>query len=254
MIPIFRKGYGKELDFFDLHKYCEADSPEVVADRLEKNWNIELKTKRNPSVVRALARAFGLRYLVYACICLITVSILTHEKNAAKHHYLCRQECVAKTFQPLLIGLVVNSFSKSGFDNEAARKTAYLAAAGICLSSVFETFGRNHYQLLVRRVALNCRSSLTILVYKKILRLSMSSFDNTSVGQVLNILANDFNRFDELGHVLIYILIAPIQSAIVMCIMWIYTDLSFACVGGMVILFMFIPFQGLMGRLFNRFR
>lgn len=80
----------------------------------------------------------------------------------------------------------------------------------------------------------------------------MSSFDNTSVGQVLNILANDFNRFDELGHVLIYILIAPIQSIIVICIMWQFVDM--ACVGGMVILFMFIPFQGLMGRLFNRFR
>lgn len=162
------------------------------------------------------------------------------------------QECAAKTFQPLLIGVVVRSFSVSGFDDEAAQKRAYMAAIGICVSSVFETFGRNHYQLLVRRVALNCRTSLTILVYKKILRLSMSSFDNTSVGQVLNILANDFNRFDELGHVLIYIVIAPIQSAIVMYIMWQY--LGVACVGGLVILFMFIPFQGLMGRLFNRFR
>ena len=130
----------------------------------------------------------------------------------------------------------MRSFSASGFDNEEAKKQAYLAAVGICLSSVLETFGRNHYQLLVRRVALNCRTSMTILVYKKILRLSMSSFDNTSVGQVLNILANDFNRFDELGHVLIYILIAPIQSAIVMYIMWQY--LGVACVGGLVILFL----------------
>ena len=93
---------------------------------------------------------------------------------------------------------------------------------------------------------------MTILVYKKILLLSMSSFDNTSVGQVLNILANDFNRFDELGHVLIYIVIAPIQSIIVMIIMWHHVNI--ACLGGLVILFLFIPFQGLMGKLFNRFR
>ena len=159
---------------------------------------------------------------------------------------------MAKTFQPLLIGIVVRSFSVSGFEDEEAQRKAYLAAFGICISSVLETFGRNHYQLLVRRVSLNCRTSLTILVYKKILRLSMSSFDNTSVGQVLNILANDFNRFDELGHVLIYIVIAPIQSAIVLYIMWQYIGAS--CLGGLVILFLFIPFQGLMGRLFNRFR
>ena len=77
MIPIFRKGYNKELEFVDLHKYCEADTPERVADRLERNWNKELETQRNPNVVKALGRAFGLRYLLYAAICLITVSIET---------------------------------------------------------------------------------------------------------------------------------------------------------------------------------
>lgn len=80
MIPIFRKGYRKELEFPDLHKYCEADTPEKVADRLERNWKKELETK-NPSVIRALARAFGLRYIMYAAICIITVSITTCSKT-----------------------------------------------------------------------------------------------------------------------------------------------------------------------------
>lgn len=57
----------------DLHKYCEADTPRKVADELEKNWKKELK-KKKPNVVRALARSFGLRYIIYACICLLTVS------------------------------------------------------------------------------------------------------------------------------------------------------------------------------------
>jgi hypothetical protein len=73
MIPIFKKGYKKEMELPDLHKYCEADTPRLVSDQLEVNWNKELKTK-NPSVVRALARSFGLRYILYACICLLTVS------------------------------------------------------------------------------------------------------------------------------------------------------------------------------------
>ena len=76
MVPMFKKGYGKELDFSDLHRYCEADTPVKVAERLERNWNKELETQKSPNVVRALARAFGLRYLVYACICLVTVSFL----------------------------------------------------------------------------------------------------------------------------------------------------------------------------------
>lgn len=75
MIPVFKKGYTKELDFSDLHKYCISDTPEHVADKLEKNWITELKTKRNPNVVRALAHAFGLRYILYATICILTVSM-----------------------------------------------------------------------------------------------------------------------------------------------------------------------------------
>ena len=233
MIPLFKTGYKKELELPDLHKYCAADDPKRVSDQLEIYWNKELK-KSKPNVVRALGMTFGLRYFMYAMILLIT-------------------ECVAKTFQPLLIGTVVRYFTeREGFDGEDNAQKAYLAAGAICISSIFETFGRNHYQLLVRRVALNCRTSLTMLVYKKILRLSKSSFEKTSVGQILNILANDLNRFDELGHIMIYILIAPIQSVIVMYIMWGY--LGIASVGGLVILFLFIPFQGVMGRLFNIFR
>src|SRR5438094_581857 len=105
-----------------------------------------------------------------------------------------QQECLCKTFQPLLIGMVVKSFSANGMSDDTIR-TAYLAAMGICASTIIETFDRNHYQLLVRRIALNCRTGLTILVYKKILRLKTSVlFEKTSVGQIVNILANDLNR------------------------------------------------------------
>lgn len=164
------------------------------------------------------------------------------------------QECVAKTFQPFLIGVVVRYFTQveGEISTGVSQSQAFTAAGVICISSIMETFGRNHYQLHVRRIALNCRTSMTVLVYKKILRLSKSSFEKTSVGQILNILANDLNRFDELGHVMIYIVIAPLQSIIVMYIMWQY--LGIASMGGLVILFLFIPFQGLMGRLFNLFR
>lgn len=158
---------------------------------------------------------------------------------------------MCKTFQPLLIGIVVNAFNNEGIIEEQ-KINAYYATIGICVSSILETFGRNHYQFLVRRIALNCRTSLTVLVYKKILKLSKSSFESTSVGQVLNILANDLNRFDELGHVMVYIVIAPIQSIIVLYIISQY--LGLACIGGMIILFLFIPLQGLMGKLFNQFR
>lgn len=71
---MFKKGYNTELDFQHMHKYCNADDPMKVTDRLEDNWNRELNNPKTANVVRALARTFGLRYTIYACICLLTVS------------------------------------------------------------------------------------------------------------------------------------------------------------------------------------
>lgn len=73
MIPIFKKGYSRELEMGDLHKYCKIDEPVQVADALEATWNKELK-KRKPSLVRALFTTFGLRYFCYAMILILSVS------------------------------------------------------------------------------------------------------------------------------------------------------------------------------------
>lgn len=72
-MPIFKKGYGKELEMSDLHKYCKIDEPIEVANALEVSWNDELK-KKNPSLVRALFTTFGLRYFCYAMILIVSVS------------------------------------------------------------------------------------------------------------------------------------------------------------------------------------
>lgn len=71
---MFKKGYSTELDFEHMHKYCNADNPTKVSERLEANWEEELKNPKKANVVRALAKTFGLRYSIYACICLLTVS------------------------------------------------------------------------------------------------------------------------------------------------------------------------------------
>ena len=102
------------------------------------------------------------------------------------------------------------------------------------------------------RHAMNVRSAITILVYDKILKLSKSSFEDTSIGHILNVVANDLNRIDDICVYLVYLMAAPLQSIIVITILWHY--IGSACLGGMVILFLFLPFQAVMGRLFNKFR
>ena len=137
-------------------------------------------------------------------------------------------------------------------DDEITFEIASYCCIGIILSSIVFTFVRNQFYFFVGRIGMNIHSALTVMIYKKLLRMSHSSFEITSVGKITNIISNDIQRFTEICWTLGYLVIAPIQSIIVMTIMWQY--LGRACLGGVVILILFIPFQVFMGKLFNKFR
>ena len=112
-------------------------------------------------------------------------------------------------------------------------------------------FLKQHWFVNVFRNGLQIRAALTTLIYKKVLRLSNSSLKATSVGQILNILSNDLNRYDEFFR-LYTIVITPIQAGISVWLMWGYLDVS--TMGGVVIMILFVPLQGWMGHMFGKFR
>ena len=166
-----------------------------------------------------------------------------------------------------MVEIVVNHFSRS--TSGITYEHACYATLGICLSSILIAFTRSHYIAMNQVIGMNIRSALNVMVYQKILRLSTSSLEQVSVGYVLNLLANDFNRLDEVCHSLYYIPVAVLQSVIVIYILWgesishyngrLYSgyDLGFigyATLGGIVVLMIFIPIQTIMGRFFRLYR
>lgn len=65
-------------------------------------------------------------------------------------------------------------------------------------------------------------------------------------------MGNDSMRFDEFGFFCTYLVTGPLQTAIVVYFLWSY--LGVACLSGLLILLLFIPFQSVMGRLFSKIR
>lgn len=229
------------------------------------------RKKYKPSLIKAIIRAFWLRFFLYQQINIWG-------------------EIVIRLFQPFLVGILVRYLSQpalyQNFGNNSSNHSileidqkiqsfqlesnqtnysngnlpdgyvsdqkAIIAAVILIISSFVFAFSRHPAFVLCLRVANNVRSALTVMIYRKVLKLSKSSFEQTDIGQILNILANDLNRFEDVGWQLPYILIGPTMSVVVVYISYKY--LGVACVGGLVILILFIPFQGLMGRLFQTFR
>lgn len=74
------------------------------------------------------------------------------------------------------------------------------------------------------------------------MRLSNSSFAQTTVGQIVNLLSNDVHRFDQMFLFIHYLWIGPLETFIVAYFIW--TKVGPAAVGGIVCLLLFIPLQG----------
>lgn len=162
------------------------------------------------------------------------------------------QENIIRVAQPLLVGVIIRYFSQPNLKGDVTPNMAYWSVFGLCITSVILTFGKHQWFVLVQRQGMDVRCALTIMIYKKLLRLSKNAIEKTSTGQILNILANDLSRFEEISFQLWYLVVAPIQAITVVYIIWGY--LSYSCLGGVAILFLFIPFQALMGRLFSKYR
>lgn len=104
----------------------------------------------------------------------------------------------------------------------------------------------------VMRLGMRLRTASCALMYQKALKLSRASVGQTAASTVINIMANDVNRIDEFSIFASYLIVAPIQTAMIVYIVWTYLEL--ACLAGIGLLLLFIPFQALMGRLFSGVR
>lgn len=235
-----------------------------------REWKKELEkrnsstgNKYDPSLIKAIIRAFWFKYMLY-------------------QQFPIWGEVLVRLSQPFLIGYLVRYASRRtvGMEDHASSKLEYCDiklnhsectmdpetsdiehvshgqaisyAMILTISSFAFAFSRRSVIVLCLRIANNVRIALTVMIYRKILKLSKSSLEQTDIGQVLNIISNDLKRFENVGFQLSYILTGPIISIIVIYIS--YSYLGVACIGGFAVLMLFIPFQGFMGRLFNIFR
>lgn len=74
------------------------------------------------------------------------------------------------------------------------------------------------------------------------LRLSKTALGETTVGQVVNLLSNDVNRFDVAVIFVHYLWIGPLATVIITFFMW--REINWAAVVGVGVMLAFIPLQG----------
>uniref|UniRef100_A0A8C0IGK9 ATP binding cassette subfamily C member 4 n=1 Tax=Bubo bubo TaxID=30461 RepID=A0A8C0IGK9_BUBBB len=84
------------------------------------------------------------------------------------------------------------------------------------------------------------------------LRLSNVAMAKTTTGQIVNLLSNDVNKFDQVTIFLHFLWAGPIQAVAVTVLLWI--EIGPSCLAGMAVLIILLPVQTCIGRLFSSLR
>ncbi|KAF2353844.1 ABC transporter type 1 transmembrane domain [Trinorchestia longiramus] len=235
LMPLLKKGRKEDLTTDDLYEVETEDSSSALCDRMEKYWNEEraraAKKGAKASYAWALIRCFGCRYF--------TVGILA-----------AVEECVLRIGQPVLLGFLIRNLS--GYPGLDERWMSWVFATGIVMCSFIYILTHHPFFFGIQRIGMQIRIGSCAMIFRKSLRLSKAALANTTVGQMVNLLSNDVNRFDTSVVFLNYLWVGPLQLAIVTVILWYL--LGVACFAGLIVIVLFIPLQSLMGKVFSRLR
>ncbi|XP_017785363.1 PREDICTED: probable multidrug resistance-associated protein lethal(2)03659 [Nicrophorus vespilloides] len=253
-IKIFKTGRKRDFEEEDLTKPLENHKSARLGDRLSKEWCRQVdkaarskRRKRKPSFLRAVVRSFGCEIAWYGLA-------------------LAFMELGARIFQPLFVGLIIRSLSiENKRNNNTDSNPKYftrliyywdkdqpkieldevlLFALGSCMCSMVAVLVQHPVFCLLNFVGMKIRIAVCSLLYRKVLRLDTTQLTGQMIGNVINILSTDVNRFEQL-HFIHYLWLGP--ATVAASLYFLYKEINIACFLGMCPVMFCIPLQGIFG-------
>ncbi|XP_024299663.1 ATP-binding cassette sub-family C member 4 isoform X2 [Oncorhynchus tshawytscha] len=234
--PLFSIGNKRRLEEDDMYQVLPDDASQGLGEELQRHWDKEVrmaaKELRMPKLTKAIVKCYGKHYAVLG-IFSFTVEVV-------------------KVIQPVFLGKLIQYFEKYDPNNMDALYEAFGYAAGVSLSTVALTVLQSLYFYHVLRTGMKIRVAMCHMIYKKALCLSSAAMGRTTTGQIVNLLSNDVNRFDEVTTNLHYLWIAPLQAVVVIILLW--YEIGPSCLAGVAVLLFLMPLQTMFGKLFGSLR
>lgn len=166
-------------------------------------------------------------------------SVKRETREILKLKSICVTLCV-RVLQPIFLRQLLryyNSWEVNEFE-------AYMYALGIILCSAINVFVIHPYMMAILHMGMKIRVACCSLIYRKSLRLTRTALGETTIGQAVNLLSNDVNRFDISIIFLHYLWIGPLETIIITFFMYYIFDIGLSAIIGVASLLLFIPLQG----------
>ncbi|KAM9328000.1 ATP-binding cassette sub-family C member 4 isoform 2-T2 [Pholidichthys leucotaenia] len=229
-------GYKRKLEENDMYEVLEEDKSERLGQELQSYWDREVqkatKQMRTPSLSKALIKAYWKPYAVLGFFTLI--------------------EEVIKVVQPIFLGKMIEYFETYNPDDKIALYETLGYAGGMSLGVITLALLHHLYFYHVQRAGMKIRVAMCHMIYRKALCLSSLAMGKTTTGQIVNLLSNDVNKFDEVTIFLHFLWVGPLQAAAAVGLLW--AEIGPSCLAGIGVLLILMPTQTMFGRFFSKFR
>ncbi|XP_072240641.1 ATP-binding cassette sub-family C member 4-like [Leuresthes tenuis] len=236
LTPLLHLGHKRRLKENDMYTVLPEDRSEAMGEELQRCWEHEVrkaaKELQKPKLTRVLVKCFGKSYAVAGLFQFSVEAI--------------------KVIQPLLLGKIIQYFENYHPDDQRSLHMAYGYAAAMSVSTFGLTILQHLYYYHVLRIGMKIRVAMCHMIYRKALRLSSESMGRTTTGQIVNLLSNDVNRFDEITVNLHCLWVGPLQAAVIVVFLW--HEIGLSCLAGMATIALMMPVQTWFGKLFGIFR
>lgn len=227
MTPLMKYGHSTFLTEEDLWGLAKTDTTKATGDAFEKQWQRELEHRKHPSLWRALFGAYGGPYMLAAVF------------KAFND--------IAQFTQPQLLRFLIAFIAsyESGSHPQPVIKGASIALAMFAVA-VFQTTMIHQYFQLAFVSGMRIKGGLTSSIYKKALKLSNEGRSSKTTGDIVNYMAVDAQRLQDLTQFAQQIWSAPFQ--IIICMVSLYHLVGWSMLAGIGVMIFMIPINGVIAR------
>ncbi len=226
MTPMMKAGYKDYLTQDDMWNLRKRDTTRATGGVLQEAWALELEKKR-PSLWMAVFRGFTGPYL---------------------------RGSVIKTFsdalafvQPQLLRLLISFVDSYRGDNPQPIIRGAAIALAMFAVSVAQTVCLHQYFQRAFETGMRIKSALTAMIYAKSLKLSNEGRASKSTGDIVNYMAVDTQRLQDLTQFGQMLWSAPFQ--IVLCMASLYQLVGWSMLAGVGAMVLMIPINGVIARI-----
>ncbi|KAJ1116096.1 hypothetical protein NDU88_004315, partial [Pleurodeles waltl] len=198
----------------------------------EKEVQIAQTEARKPFLSRAIIRCFWKPYSVLGLCTFLEEGF--------------------KVVQPIFLRNIIIHFEQSDPSNKSSMINAYINAAALSICTLVLAVLHHLYYYQVLRTGMKLRVAMCHMIYRKALRLSNTAMGKTTTGQIVNLLSNDVNKFDQVTIFLHFLWAGPLQAIAVTALLWM--EIGPSCLAGMGVLIILMPLQTWLGKLFTSLR